>query len=125
MWNMSGCKETELIVAHAETTHHLFHKICLIEWTKVQNSCPLCRREITMIDGDAVRSCEKAKKTQDLFVCLFVPAAIIIPCLIGTRFYKSGTKENNFYKTIAGLTIVCVGPQIGITSLRAFARNFI
>jgi len=27
---------------------HFFHELCIGEWIKKQNACPVCRKEITM-----------------------------------------------------------------------------
>lgn len=39
--------------------YHVFHEKCIDEWTKQQNNCPLCRREIAKKKADVVIDDEK------------------------------------------------------------------
>jgi hypothetical protein len=43
-------KQEDEIIKLPCDQRHIFHSICIQEWLKKNNSCPLCKKPITMQD---------------------------------------------------------------------------
>lgn len=66
-------EETRHVAMKMPNCHHVFGKLCIIEWLKGNVSCPLCRKEVESVrDNDPI-----AKKMETLSRnCNFIFAAV-------------------------------------------------
>lgn len=36
-------------LTHSNACEHKFHKVCIVEWSKIQNVCPLCKKKFNLL----------------------------------------------------------------------------
>ena len=62
---------------------HRFHYDCIIEWIKVNQTCPMCRQNITKKDDDSnICGCKIEK-----FLCIFMVINLLVSFSIGLTIY--------------------------------------
>ena len=84
-----------------DTCEHTFHKKCIEDWAKLQNTCPVCRKELTYSSWALTFHRNMPTKKEIIrcssIVCGFL---IFIPTLLYINSFENNNEFNNNNNTI-------------------------
>ena len=79
-----------------DTCEHTFHKKCIEDWAKLQNTCPVCRKELTYSSWALTFHRNMPTKKEIIrcssIVCGFL---IFIPTLLYINSFENNNEFNN------------------------------
>lgn len=69
-----GAGGTDPAACALDSCHHRFHCGCILQWAKIANTCPLCKRRFSRVDRLCLRATQPAaKRTPSVCVQLLAP----------------------------------------------------
>lgn len=75
-----------------DTCLHTFHKKCIEDWAKIQNTCPVCRKELTYSSW-ALTFHRNMPEKKEIIRCSIIVCSFLI--FIPTLLYINSFEKNN------------------------------